>query len=219
VVLFLTVLSGVAWTVVYVDAIRVGLRARTYAMPVAALALNIAWEAIYSVHGVLSGLSAQSVINVVWTMADVMIVTTFLRFGRRELPELVSRAMFLAWAGGVFLAAFVVQLLFIGEFGWDNGSGYSAFLQNVLMSGLFIAMFVGRRGARGQTLVIAIGKWIGTLAPTIAFGVLGHSTFVLGVGLLCSMFDLAYIGLVLWARTAPAALTEPATVDPVPTVA
>lgn len=218
-VLFLTVLSGVAWTVVYVDAIRVGLRARTYAMPVAALALNITWEAIYSVHGVTTGPSAQSVIDVVWTVADVAIVTTFLRFGRRELPGFVSRAMFVAWAAGVFLAAFVVQLVFVGEFGWDNGSGYAAFLQNLLMSGLFIAMFVGRRGARGQTLVIAVGKWIGTLAPTIAFGVLGHSTFVLGVGLLCSMFDLAYIGLVVWARNAPAALAEPATVDPVPTVA
>src|SRR5689334_14837729 len=33
------------------------------------------------------------------------------------------------------------------------------------MSGLFIAMFVGRRGSRGQSLVIAGAKWIGTLAP------------------------------------------------------
>ncbi len=218
-VLFLTVLSGVAWTVVYVDAIRVGLRARTYAMPVAALALNIAWEAIYAVHGVATDLSAQAVINVVWTVADVMIVTTFLRFGRRELPEFVSRAMFLAWASGMLLTAFVVQALFIGEFGWDNGSGYAAFLQNLLMSGLFIAMFVGRRGARGQTLVIAIGKWIGTLAPTIAFGALGHSVFVLGVGLLCSMFDIAYIGLLLWARAAPTALVEHASAEQAPTAA
>ncbi|MHB1489195.1 MAG: transmembrane-type terpene cyclase [Cellulomonas sp.] len=217
--LFLTVLSGVAWTVVYVDAIRVGLHERTYAVPVAALALNIAWEAIYSVHGVTTGVSAQSIINAVWTAADAVIVSTYIRFGRRELPRFVTRGMFLAWGAGVFLAAFVVQLLFVGEFGWDNGSGYAAFLQNLLMSGLFIAMFVGRRGTRGQTLVIAVGKWIGTLAPTIAFGVLGHSAFVLGVGVLCSLFDLAYIGLVLWARSAPAALASPASVDPVSAVA
>ncbi len=202
-VLVLTVLSGVAWTVVYVDAIRIGLRARTYAVPVAALALNFAWEAIYSAHGVTTDLSAQAVINVVWAAADVVIVSTFFRFGRRELPGFVTRGMFVAWGVGVFVTAFVVQLLFVGEFGWDNGSGYAAFLQNLLMSGLFIAMFVGRKGARGQTLVIAVGKWIGTLAPTIVFGVLGHSTFVLGVGLLCSVFDLAYIGLLVWARSAP----------------
>ena len=48
--LFLTALSGVAWTLVYLEAIRVGFRDRTYAMPVAALALNIAWESIYAAH-------------------------------------------------------------------------------------------------------------------------------------------------------------------------
>ena len=54
--LFLTLLSGVAWTVVYVDAIRVGFRDRTYAIPVAALALNIAWESIYAVRSLGDGL-------------------------------------------------------------------------------------------------------------------------------------------------------------------
>jgi len=205
-VLFLTMLSGIAWTVVYVDSIRIGFAARTYAMPVAALALNITWEAIYSVHGMTTAISAQAVINVVWTVADLLIVVTFVRFGRRELPGFVSRGLFALGAVGVFGTALVVQLLFIDEFGWDSGSGYAAFLQNLLMSGLFIAMFVARRGARGQTLTIAVSKWLGTLAPTIAFGALGHNTFVLGVGLLCSVFDLAYIGLMLWARTTPLAL-------------
>ena len=102
--------------------------------------------------------------------------------------------MFLAWGAEVFLTAFVAQLLFVGEFGWDDGSRYAAFLQNLLMSGRFIAMVVGRHVTRGQTVVIAVGKWIGTLAPTIAFGVLGRRAFVLGVGVLCSMFDLAGIG-------------------------
>lgn len=46
----LTLISGLAWTIVYLDAIRIGFRDRTYAMPVAALALNFGWEAIYAVH-------------------------------------------------------------------------------------------------------------------------------------------------------------------------
>jgi hypothetical protein len=80
---------------------------------------------------------------------------------------------------------------------------YSAFLQNLLMSGLFIAMFVARRGARGQSLTIGVAKWIGTLAPTLVFGVIQESAFILGIGILCSAFDLAYIALLLWARTSP----------------
>jgi hypothetical protein len=200
-ILALTLLSGVAWTVVYVVAIRIGFQQRTYAIPAAALALNIAWESIYATNGVVTGNpSVQTFVNVAWALADVMIVYTFLRYGHRELPDFVSRPMFVAWAVLIFAAAYIIQWLFIAEFGWAEASRYAAFLQNLLMSGLFIAMFVARRGPRGQSIVIAIAKWIGTRAPTIAFGALRGSAFILGLGVLCSVFDLAYIGLLLWAR-------------------
>jgi hypothetical protein len=199
--LVLTLLSGVAWTVVYVVAIRIGLQQRTYAIPAAALALNIAWESIYATRGLAAGnLSAQTFVNVAWAFADVVIVYTFLRYGRRELPDFVSRPMFAVWAVLLFGAAYAVQWLFFMEFGWADASKYAAFLQNLLMSVLFIAMFVARRGPRGQSIVIAVAKWIGTLAPTILFGVLAGSTFIVGVGLICSVFDLAYIALLVWAR-------------------
>jgi hypothetical protein len=182
--LLLTAISGLAWTVVYVAAIWIGFRHKTYAMPIAALGLNFAWEWIY----------------------------TFFRFGRKELPAFVSRWMFYAWGIAIVGASFVIQLLFIGEFGLVDmrAAQYSAFLQNLLMSGLFIAMFVARRGARGQSLTIGIAKWLGTLAPTILFGVLQDSPFILGIGILCSVFDLAYVAMLFWARTTPTNLVSDA---------
>ena len=198
--LVLTLLSGVAWTVAYVFAIRIGFQQRTYAIPAAALALNLAWESIYAIRGLTTDLSVQTFVNLAWGLADVVIVYTFFRFGRRELPGFVSRPMFVAWSILIFAAAYVIQWLFIVEFGWTDASSSSAFLQNLLMSGLFIAMFIARQGTRGQSIVIAAAKWIGTLAPTIAFGALAGSTFILGLGVLCSVFDLAYLGLLLWAR-------------------
>ena len=198
--LALTLLSGVAWAVVYVVAIRIGFQQRTYAIPAVALALNIAWESTYAGRGLaISDPSVQTFINVAWGFADMVIVYTFLRYGRRELPSFVSRPMFVTWAVLIFAAAYVIQWLFIVEFGWGEAPKYSAFLQNLFMSGLFIGMFVARQGPRGQSIVIAVAKWIGTLAPTILFGALAGSAFILGVGLLCSVFDLAYIGLLLWA--------------------
>jgi hypothetical protein len=198
--LALTLLSGVAWTVVYVVAIRIGFQQRTYAIPAVALALNIAWESIYGIRGLATDTSVQTFINLAWAAADLLIVYTFLRYGRRELPDFVSRPMFVVWSVVIFAMAYVVQWLFIVEFGWAEAPKYSAFLQNLLMSCLFIAMFVARQGSRGQSIVIAVAKWIGTLAPTIVFGILAGSAFILGVGLLCSVFDLAYLGLLLWAR-------------------
>ncbi|MCX2748232.1 hypothetical protein OOZ51_10455 [Arthrobacter sp. MI7-26] len=206
--LFLTILSGVAWTAVYVCAILVGFRDKSYAIPAAALGLNIAWEAIYAVHSLSTRLSVQGVINIAWALADVIIVYTFLRFGRRELPGFVTRPLFIGWAVLLGLAAFAVQWLFIAEFDWDPASRYAAFLQNLLMSGLFIAMFVTRRSLRGQSMLIAVAKWIGTLAPTITFGVLENSLFILGIGGLCSVFDLTYIGLLWWAKRNPGALAN-----------
>ncbi len=207
-VVFLTAVSGIAWTIVYIASIHIGLKQQTYAMPVAALALNIAWESIYTVHGLANDVSLQAVINLVWTLADVMIVYTYLRYGRRELPSFVTRGMFIAWTIAVFVTAYVVQWLFVVEFDWSAGARYSAFLQNVLMSGLFIAMFVARRGDRGQSLLIAVAKWIGTLAPTIVFGAIAGSVFILTLGILCSVFDLAYIGLLIWAKKHPTTLIE-----------
>ena len=58
--------------------------------------------------------------------------------------------MFIAWSVLLFATAYIVQWLFIVEFGWADAPKYAAFLQNLLMSGLFIAMFVARRGPRGQ---------------------------------------------------------------------
>ena len=74
------------------------------------------------------------------------------------------------------------------------------------MSILFIDMLVSRGSREGQSLVVAVSKWIGTLAPTIQFGLIGDlgfprgSLLVLVTGGLCSVFDLIYIWL-LWRRS------------------
>ncbi|NEM06205.1 hypothetical protein [Geodermatophilus normandii] len=205
---FLTALSGIAWTVVYVEAIRIGFAQRTYALPVAALALNMAWESIYSVWGLANEPGLQAWVNVVWALADLVIVATFVRYGRAEFPSWVTRTVFAWGTAGLFATAFVVQWALVAEFGFPQAARYSAFLQNLLMSGLFIAMFVARGGPRGQSMTIAVAKWIGTAAPTIVFGVHEDSPFVLTIGILCSVVDVAYIALLARARAHPEAFRD-----------
>ncbi|MFJ6086388.1 hypothetical protein ACIQI8_33870 [Streptomyces sp. NPDC092369] len=208
--MFLTLVSGIAWTIVYIDASRTGLRDRTYAIPAVALGLNFAWEWTYAVRGLAVDPSAQAGVNLVWGLADVVIVYTFFRFGRAEFPAFVTRWMFVGWGVVLFAMSFAVQWLFLARFGADDGAGYSAFLQNLLMSGLFIAMFVARRGLRGQSVTIAVAKWLGTLAPTILFGALDHNGFLLGLGIMCSVLDLAYVWLCVRAKRDGEAFTTPA---------
>lgn len=214
-------ITGAAWTIVYINAIWVGFRQRTFAMPLVALALNFAWELTYSAVDLRTAVTVPSttntawaVVEIVWALFDVVVVATFFRFGRAEFPSL-SKRMFTAAAMLAFAVSLAVQWLFIAEFGAQVAVRYSAFLQTVVMSWTFIAMFVGRRGLRGQTVTIAVGKWIGTLAATILYGVVEPSSFILGLGIVCCVLDLVYIGLVVRAKRSPAGFTTSRMPEPV----
>jgi hypothetical protein len=127
-------------------------------------------------------------------------------------PATAGGSDFIAWSVLGLITAFAVQYAFRREFGIGKGASYSAFLQNLLMSVLFIAMLARRGSRKGQSLTIAINKWIGTLAPTILYGALGEGSFprgsflILTLGIFCSIFDLIYIWLL--ARTKPALATS-----------
>src|ERR1044071_5603542 len=83
--LVLTIVSGLCWTIVYIDGIRVGLRDKSYAIPFYALALNFAWELLYTILGFRAeGATVQNVINAIWFTFDVGILYTYFRFGRKD---------------------------------------------------------------------------------------------------------------------------------------
>jgi hypothetical protein len=197
--IILTVVSGICWTVVYIEGIRVGFKDRSYAIPFYALALNFAWELLHTVFGFRSGVSLQTIINAVWFTFDVGILYTYFKYGRKYFPRNLPARWFTGWSILGLLTALCVEYAFIREFGVAVGAGYSAFLQNLLMSVLFINMLVKRGSSEGQSLYIAVNKWIGTLAPTILFGIVGDGGFpkgsflILVLGLFCSIFDLTYI--------------------------
>jgi hypothetical protein len=217
----LTIISGVCWTIVYIDGIRIGFRDKSYAIPFYALALNFAWELLYTYFGFrTNGVTVQNIFNAVWFAFDVGILYTYFKFGRKYFPwsEAAnpssvneprksgvktphSKNAFVAWSVLGLITAFAVQYAFRLEFGVSKAAAYSAFPQNLIMSILFIGMLVKRGSREGQSLTIAVNKWLGTLAPTILYGAIGEGGFprgsflILIVGLLCSVFDVIYIWL------------------------
>lgn len=201
--MFLTLISGMAWMIVYEECIRLGLKQKTYAMPFFALGLNFAWESIYSfsdiflaAHGPLVGLNAvQAYVNASWALLDIIILFTYFKYGKKEFPKSINHKYFFGGSTLVLICCFVLQYIFINEFGFIMGAKYSAFLQNLLMSVMFLSMYAKRGNMKGQSLVLAYAKWIGTLAPTILFGILDYSLFILICGVFCSVFDILYIYL------------------------
>ena len=191
--LFLLLLSGICWTIVYIQLITTGLNEKTYGMPFIALALNFAWEAIHSFLGLKNNLfNLETLIILVWFLLDLIIVYTYLRYGKQYFPKHTSKEYFIPWTILIFFMSFAIQYYFVVEFG-GLGRVYSGFLQNLIMSILFINMLITRNDLKGQNLIIGINKWIGTLAPTILYGVIYQYKLILVLGLFCSLFDLLYI--------------------------
>jgi hypothetical protein len=198
--LFLTLLSGIAWTIVYIDGLRIGLKDKSFAMPLWPLGLNIAWELIYFLLGVQhDARSHQTAINGIWFLLDLGLLYTYFKYGRKYFPKGFKPLWFYLWGALAIAVGFAVQYAFLLEFEGMLAATYAAFLQNLLMSVLFIQMLVQRGSREGQTMLIAVSKFIGSLAPTISAGILGAGPFgeplrfVLIVGALMAVFDLIYI--------------------------
>lgn len=207
--------AGICWTLAYLLIIRVGMRERTYGMPIVAFAANISWEFIYAFvrpsHGV------QRVINLLWFLLDCAIAGTVIRFGPREFPYL-SRRVFYGCL--VALLAFAYPAVNLVGTQFDDGDGvFSAFGINLMMSALFIAMFTARPAGRGQSAGIATAKLAGTAFAAGSLAVKSDLAARYHGGLLPYLYisvfvlDLVYLGLTLSVRTAAvsSAAAEPNT--------
>ncbi len=187
-------ISGICWSAVYIDSIRVGFKQKTCCMPLFALGLNIAWEGLYSYTDlfVRNSFGVQAIANTIWFVLDIFILITWLKYGREEMTGELGQKWFVSWTILVLVTTFVLQVLFMAEFGDVEGEKYSAFLQNIAMSIAYLYMLQRRKSSKGQTLLIAVCKCIGTLTPTI-FGALENNMFILVTGIICFIFDLVYI--------------------------
>ncbi len=187
----LTLVSGISWTIVYIDHINRGLRDKTCGMPFFALAFNITWEFIYAFL-IYQGLPLQRVVNLIWLLLDLGILYTYFRFGPQEFPRAYA-GYFIPWSLAALAAAFLTLYVAGSEFPGTRGGTYSAFAQNLMMSILFIAMLVRRGDVRGQSMYIALFKWIGTLAPTILVTLATGSRLVLILGACIFLYDVVYV--------------------------
>ena len=200
--LLLTLLSAITWTTVYIDSIRLGFKHKTYAMPFWALVLNISWEFLYAFLGLHKiSTSVQETVNIVWFLLDCCILFTYFKYGYEEFPKAFSKRIFYVWGISGLICSFLIQRQFYIEFGHYMAETYSAFLQNLLMSFLYINLLVKRAGSKGQSMLIAVSKMIGTAAPTILFGYLNSNSngkanhLVLLLGILIFVIDNLYIVL------------------------
>ncbi len=190
----LILISGISWTIVYVLIIIHSFRDKTYGMPFWALAFNFGWELIFSFVLVPAALGLQGIINRIWLAFDVLILIAYFLYGKKEWPSNISKNLFYPYSVFGLLTGYLFVYFMSVELDHSQGM-YAAFVQNLMMSLLFIAMLNNRKSREGQSIGIALFKMIGTIAPAILYGV--KSRFVLFLGTSCFIADVIYLILLL----------------------
>jgi hypothetical protein len=224
-------LSGLFWLIAYLLIIRVGFRDKTYGMPVVAFIGNFAWEIIYGL-GLepvcpLTWSSCPAPViqarNAVWLIFDALILYTILKFGRRYFSGALYKYFAPIVLGGVAVAGLIIYFI-VNEYyihnAWgvtvgpgvpeflpltlQGGSDVTGFGLNLIMSILFIFMLERRGSLEGQSLGIAVSKWLGTLFAygfMIADGVqtplvntLYFTTFLFDVYYIARIYRLERVG-------------------------
>ena len=158
-------IGGLFWSATYILIIRRGFKDKTFGMPMAALCANISWEAIFAFvtpHG-----APQLYVNYVWFSLDAVIVWQFLKYGKKEFPNISGWQFYAVFALGLSIA--VSMILAVNYEMEDSVGAYAAFGQNLMMSVLFVTMVINRKGIDGQSFYIALFKMIGTGLSSLAF--------------------------------------------------
>ncbi|MGG1553021.1 hypothetical protein [Paenibacillus ferrarius] len=189
------------WTVTYLLIILQGFRDRTCGMPLLALCANITWEFLYGF--VIPFDPFQKIGTIVWFALDCVIFLQFLLYATRKTTK--KKLLYLSVAGLLVMALLLHYGMHV-EF-HDKEGKYSAFGINLMMSLLFILMWLKQPG-KGQSLAIAYAKMIGTLCASIlGYAMYPESLLLTTLYILTFLLDLLYVIVV----TKPSPLTPPIT--------
>ena len=181
---------GLSWTIVYLLVIYRSFKDKQCGMPSVAMAFNLSWEFLYSFMFYDAQSNLQLWINRVWFVFDVVIFVAFLLYGAKQWNKLYHK-FFVPYTVSIVLSAFLLLYFLQLDFG-DSAITYSAFTMNVLMSWMFITMFLKQQDLKGQAFGIAFFKMLGTAAATIIL-FQRYSQFLQVMGVLCFILDMIYI--------------------------
>ena len=200
-IIILRLMCGGFWMISYSIAIYQGIKDKSYAMPFFALCLNIFWEILYFkkvLNGGDGGL-LWTVMDSIWLILDSGILITYFLYGKKYYPDKLKNYF---WIFSIF--QLIIAMLIMNEFYINypfHAKINAGFFINIVMSMLFIDMLIKRNGKEGQSIILAITKFIGTLVATIlsgfCFGAINRISLVLGG--VSAVVDIIYIYLlIIW---------------------
>jgi len=150
------------WMAAYVLIIRRALQDRTFGMPLAAMCANIVWELLFSLvykpdYRLVEYGSAA------WVLLDLGILYTAWRFAPDDFTNPIAKG----WVRPMIVAGILLTILVwvpIVRTYPDPQGYFLGWADALMMSILFIALFLRRDNLRGQSIWIAIAMVMGNIS-------------------------------------------------------
>ncbi|WP_018515601.1 MULTISPECIES: hypothetical protein [unclassified Streptomyces] len=159
-------LCVVGWLVAYAAIIYRGFADQTYGVPLAALFANLTWEFAYGF--LLDPLGDYfHTASIFGFLVDAVIAWQVWKYGAAQFPDSSLGRYFRPIFGLCVAAALSVNYHAFIDLADPDGE-YTGFGINLMMSILYIKMLEDRGSPSGQSMYIAVGKWLGTLCAWIA---------------------------------------------------
>lgn len=184
---------GLFWILTYILIIIRGFQDQSYGMPMVAICANISWEFMFAF--IYPQNELQQKMTMIWFALDLIIVMQYLYYGRKEFKKYLSSMLFYASFFITLGISFLILRVVTQEFN-DFDGRYTAFSQNLMMSGLFISLLFWRGNLKGQSIYIAIFKMVGTFFASIAFLFYFRTSFITILAVATFFYDWMYIFLV-----------------------
>ena len=182
--------TAIGWTLTYLLAIRQAVVDGRVGIPAYLVAVDFAWE--FTLTFVLQQTPRQRQIDLVWLICDAVLLYQVFRFGHADHPRLSPRAF--RWSViGVAVWAALAVLAGASEF-HDTDGMYTGMIIQVPLSAAFLLMLSRRGSSVGQSMYIAVAKFVGSLAAGLtAFLVYpAHHLFLVLVPTYVAL-DIAYL--------------------------
>lgn len=152
--------TALGWTLTYLLAIRQAILDGRVGIPAYLVAVDFAWE--FTLTFVLQQTPRQRQIDFLWAICDAVLLYQVFRYGRRDYQRMSPRAFRWSVIGVVVWAALAV-LAGANEF-HDTDGMYTGMIIQVPLSASFLLMLNRRGSSVGQSMYIAVAKFVGSLA-------------------------------------------------------
>ncbi|WP_027002369.1 hypothetical protein [Hugenholtzia roseola] len=189
------ILDTLFWLVVYVLVEYKAQKYKYVGIPAMALAANIGWEFVWS-WVLVTDLGELFVWGArLWFFFDVLLFYRLMQYGDKQISNFFLKKYFKLWVSLAVVMWAALIYTFTVQFG-DPIGGTTGYILNLMMSILFIVLFLSNPKEKALSLGIAWCKMIGTVLIVISFWVgAGEFPFVTVIGIATFLIDLCYIAL------------------------